>query len=476
VAAGRSRLLAPLLVLACLILAPARAAAESTPSPAEAVQMLNQWRAQVGVPSVTENPAESEGCRAHANYYRLNHEDQAEGHYEVEGLPGYTPAGDAAAGSSVLSFGSGASNGPFAWEGAVYHRSDLLNPRLATTGFWSEFGLGCMGVFGIDDSRTTPTLTAYPYPYDGEQGIETSFGCEEIPDPCESVPGNDGHTATGFISSVQFNGPWPRILNAHVDDAQLAPEGGGPLSVTPLTGSITAGFGVIPDRPLAEGTWYTGQANGTLNVLTAQLDSESVPFNVSWRFRTAIVARDPGLLLKMVHGRPHVVSDNPGAVGLVIRDGSTRRLSLTLHHGRGQGYEADALGAPPRTVSWKVCASQPADAEGRWKPAESCLDGAPIRLDVDVLYASKYLVRLRIKAPSPAWGRVARVTMWPVGGAPPAHARVRLQGKSRLDLPGISRAGARLRVEVGRFRRQSIPQRVLPVAEAIHWAAAPPSG
>lgn len=470
--------LALLLLVASLLAGAGAARADSTPSPAQAVQELNQWRAEVGVLPVSEDLEQSEGCRAHANYYRLNHQM---GHYEDPSLPGYTSAGEKAAASSVLSYG-GAMDGPFTWEDAVYHRAGLLNPRLVTTGFWAEFELGCMGVFGTDDVRTTPTLVTYTYPYDGQQGVGTTFGCSEIPNPCESVPGNDGSEATGFISSVQFNGPWRRIEGARVAAAQLTPDGGAPLPITVEdlgkgnNGFLDGGFDVIPQQPLAEGTWYTGSAAGMVEAAGPGFEELSVPFSVSWRFKTILVPRDSGLAINVAGGRPRVSSSNPTPVELTIRDGGTRQFSLPLQSaGRGR-YRATAPTGRLRTVRWQVCASQSADTGGVWKPDRTCTRGGPLSLDVDVLYASKYLVRLRIKAPSPAVGRPAQVVMRTADGLPPAHARVVLRPKSRLDLRGIPAAGASLRVSVKPFRKRGIPQRVRTVSERIHWAAAPPSG
>jgi hypothetical protein len=463
-----------LLLLVSLLAGAAGARADSTPSPAQAVQELNQWRAEVGVLPVTEDPEQSEGCRAHADYYRLNHQT---GHYEDPSLPGYTPAGAKAAASSVLAYG-GAGNGPFAWESAVYHRAGLLNPRLVTTGFWAEFGLGCMGVFGTDDARASPTPVSYTYPYDGQQGVDTAFGCQEIPNPCESVPGNDGSKATGFISSVQFNGPWRMIEGARVTAAQLTLDGGAPLAITVEdlgkgnNGFLDGGFDVIPQQPLAEGTWYTASAAGTVEALGPDFEELSVPFDVSWRFKTILIPRDPSLAIDVAGGRPRVTSSNPTPVELTIRDRGTRQLSLPLHSvGRGR-YRAIAPTGRLRTVNWRACASQPADAGGAWEPSRNCIGGGPLSLDVDVLYASKYLVRLRIKAPSAAVRRPARVTMRTPDGLPPAHARVILRPKSRLDLRGIPAAGASLRVSVRPFRKRGIPQRVRPVRKRIRWAAA----
>lgn len=110
--------------------------------------MLNEWRALVGVPPVSQDPAQTAGCQAHAEYYRQTHET---GHFEDPSKPGYSDAGAKAAASSVLSYGEG-DRGPFEWENAVYHRAGLLNPRLDTTGFWHEFSLGCMGSLHTDDT------------------------------------------------------------------------------------------------------------------------------------------------------------------------------------------------------------------------------------------------------------------------------------------------------------------------------------
>ena len=165
--------------LTLLALVPSAAFAASTPTPERAIEMLNEWRAQIGARPVAQDPAQTDGCRKHANYYRLN--PQTTGHYEDPKLPGYTPEGDEAAASSVLSYG-GEEVGPYMWEAAVYHRTSILDPRLATTGFWSEFGLGCMGVFG-EAARTEPALTFHPYPYDGQREIAFDIYEGESPDP-----------------------------------------------------------------------------------------------------------------------------------------------------------------------------------------------------------------------------------------------------------------------------------------------------
>jgi hypothetical protein len=264
------------LILCCVF--PASGIAASNPPPDQAVEMLNAWRALVGVPPISHDPAQSAGCAAHAEYYRLTH---GMGHFEDPTKLGYSDAGAKAAATSVLAYADG-ERGPLVWENAVYHRAGLLNPRLATTGFWNEHGLACMGSLSTDDSRTTPALTSYEYPYDGQQAVETTFGCQEIPNPCTVVPGNDGNQPTGFIPSVQFNGPWRHFPDVNVDAAQLVPDGGAPVDlIIEKSGSINAGFAMIPRAPLAEGTWYTASATGSVGELWELAPEEAPePFSI----------------------------------------------------------------------------------------------------------------------------------------------------------------------------------------------------
>ena len=102
------------------------AIAASEPAPKRAVKMLNAWRAKVGVPPVAYDPAATRGCRAHANYFRIN---RTTGHFESPSRPGFTKRGQTAAQQSVLSYGLLSSrDGPYLWENAPYHRTGLLHP------------------------------------------------------------------------------------------------------------------------------------------------------------------------------------------------------------------------------------------------------------------------------------------------------------------------------------------------------------
>ena len=279
-------------ILGALIAIPASATASSIVfTPAQAIAQLNTWRASVGLLPVVEDATQTAGCKAHVNYMILNNVFT---HAETPGLPGYTGGAAAANASEVLSSGA---VGPRAWEWAPFHRAMLLDPRLAAIGYWDEGGYACMRS-SFDDTgttRTTPAVTAYPYPANGQTGVPTTFGCNESPNPCTTVPGNNGSTPTGTILSVYLNGPLegyfgPSYLTESTT-VTLIPDGGKAAPVT------FDGENIIPNTPLAPATWYTVAVNGTLNLSSAYAWNDTTgqeepagpfqPFSFSWRFRTA---------------------------------------------------------------------------------------------------------------------------------------------------------------------------------------------
>jgi hypothetical protein len=453
-----------LLALCCVF--PACSIAASDPAPEQAVEALNAWRALVGVPPVSHDPVQSAGCAAHAEYYRLTHET---GHFEDPSKPGYSEAGAKAAVTSVLAY-AGGERGPLTWENAVYHRAGLLNPRLATTGFWNEYGLACMGSLTTDASRTTPALTSYQYPYDGQEVVPTTFGCQEIPNPCTVVPGNDGSQPTGFIPSVQFNGPWRFFPDVNVDAAQLVPDGGAPVELTvDRSGLIEAGFAMIPRSPLAEGTWYTASATGSVGEFSELTPAKAPePFSIRWRFRTEIVPREADLRIGVSHGQTRVISHSPVPVSLAIRDGKTsRQLTLPIHPNPNGMYEA-TMPTELHAVSWLICASQEVDPATFWLADRTCASGRPLDLQVTVLYADANFLRVRIKAPQPAWGHKANVSLLSKQGKPLDKTRITLAAKSRIDLRAPRSNRAKLRVSVRPFTKRGIPQKVRTIVLPVH--------
>ncbi len=301
----------------------------SDPLPRQAVEQLNAWRGIVGVGPVTHDAALDAGCRRHADYYRVNPTHL--GHREEPGADGYTAAGDRAARSSVLSFGDALGTGIRAWEPGPYHRIALLDPRLTSTGFWSEFGLSCMAVTRVTDELRTPAATAYTYPVHGQRGVPVAFWCAEIPNPCEAVPGNDGNSPTGFNVTVQFNGPWLAQQSVAVTTASLTPAGGGPVPLTVQTRDeiLRGGIVLIPHEPLALGTTYVATAQGTIRAIADDGVSTSHPFAVRWDFSTP--GTEPPASLRVSVQR---VTRNRIQLQVNLLSDAPRRARISLLDGR----------------------------------------------------------------------------------------------------------------------------------------------
>jgi hypothetical protein len=149
------------------------------------LRRVNALRASFGARPLKLVRAWSDGCARHVAYIRRN----AFGHGEVPGRPGYSAAGALAGETSVL-FSPPAE--PFrtrlgAWADDPYHQVQVLDPRLARTGF----SLGCMNTMrGLAPQASAvgpPRLLAWPG--DGARGVPHSIdACAEVPsDPFTDV-------------------------------------------------------------------------------------------------------------------------------------------------------------------------------------------------------------------------------------------------------------------------------------------------
>jgi hypothetical protein len=326
---GRPKVvIAALAVVGAFVVVPVAAAASNDPTPAQAITELNTWRAQVGEQpvSATDVAAWDTGCQHHNNYDDLN---GTLTHQEQSGNPGYTSDGAEAGEDSVLAEEISIDGpttedhllpGPV-WDGAVFHRAALLEPRLANIGFdsttvphgsqddtWMCLWLQNQpsdppGPSAMDDSRTTPGLTLYPSPANGTVDVPTKFPGFEAPDPATETGVPPGSTL-GWLMNVEINGPWADpgfgyIVSAHNVSATLAPDGGGstvPLVVsqcgtggcggggnTSLGLYFDGGFGIFPTQVLAANTMYHAAATGTVTDWNTHQD---FPFSISWCFST----------------------------------------------------------------------------------------------------------------------------------------------------------------------------------------------
>lgn len=255
-------------------------------TPDQALPILNQWRAEAHLPAVTFDSAKNTGCAHHNHYMTLNGGLQ---HDEVQGNAGYTTDGDAAGNSSVLAQPEGT---PRIWEGSVYHRMGILNPRIQSSGWAATEGFTCMQIFDLRNGINTDPVTTHPWPPNGATGVATTFVDNESPDPHDLVPGT-----LGYLLSVNLGGPWFGNFSTHVSvaHASLRTEAGTPVVLTIVDDDTSGGgpggqdigpyindaFALFPHGALRSATTYTAHADGK-----ATYGGTDYPFSVTWHFKT----------------------------------------------------------------------------------------------------------------------------------------------------------------------------------------------
>jgi hypothetical protein len=264
------------------------APAQAGISPGAALKVLNQWKRQAHEPTVPAmDPAESTGCAHHNHYMKLNGGQLT--HYEESGKPGYTNDGAAAGAHSVLAIPEGT---PRIWEGSVYHRIGILQPRLTKSGWAASEGFTCMQTQDLRTGTAGAPVRAYPWPPNGGTGFPTKFTDYESPDPHDIVPGE-----LGYLLSVNLDGPWwgNYVETVTVNNASLRTASGTPVTVTkvddttpngapgggPVGGYMNQAFAIFPHGALQQRTTYIAHADGKLSQ-----DGTDYPFSVTWSFRT----------------------------------------------------------------------------------------------------------------------------------------------------------------------------------------------
>lgn len=254
-------------------------------SPSRALGDLNEMRSATGMASVSKvSPRWNRGCRLHNRYMRRT---GSFGHYESRSSRYYTRLGALAAKRSVIAAPAKLPSAAFG--DTVYHRMAMLNPRLRSIGFASQYGFTCMQVIGGVTNRGSTragSVSAFPWPADGSQNNDPSFNDSEFPDPRADAP---GASELGTPITVNFNGPWAywQMVRSKVNSVTLVDELGqyvpvsGADSGSPNGAYLQGGIALLPRRPLAENSWYTATASGSLSYR-----GNSYPYSFSTRFRT----------------------------------------------------------------------------------------------------------------------------------------------------------------------------------------------
>jgi hypothetical protein len=165
-----------------LLAIPAVALGLNDSSPKSIIAALSRERASYGLPPVHERPALSAGCAAYDRYLIRNGRQYLlldSGHFETPGRPGYTRAGDQAARTSVLAFGSTlAWSQADPWDSAAFHIFQLLNPAIAVSGAderpmnlgagYGTVNLECLRTFVGPFRRGPSTMRTYFAPAGGQ--------------------------------------------------------------------------------------------------------------------------------------------------------------------------------------------------------------------------------------------------------------------------------------------------------------------
>ena len=176
------------------------------------LEVLNEYRARLNVPPVTEDPRLSHGDIAHVKYLMTNYSHLfADGghigalyHQEDETKPGYSVEGLKAAHSSDVMYQSRGNKQTEDqlmekaiewWISGPFHRAPLLNPELRKVGFGQYCeGTGCVSALdSLSDAPLAPSsgrALANPIevPPDGATVKAPGFG-GEWPDPVSPCPG-----------------------------------------------------------------------------------------------------------------------------------------------------------------------------------------------------------------------------------------------------------------------------------------------
>jgi uncharacterized protein YkwD len=259
----------------------------------DGLNWFNFRRQQLGLSVLTRNSQLDTSAQNHSMYQALN---DTITHTETAGKPGYTGTdlGDRldAAGyrfhqssyayGEVISSTSNAS-GVYAAEGlitAIYHRFVIFEPMFkeqgggaAVSGSGKTYFTTNFGADGLSTGLGHGNIVTYPF--NGQQRVIRNFFSDtEIPDPVASK------NEVGFPISVHAD----ITANLTVQSFTVRPQGGAVLNVqqllhAPDTGGTTryTAAAIVPLDPLAAGTTYQVQFNGTV---------DGVAVSRSWSFTT----------------------------------------------------------------------------------------------------------------------------------------------------------------------------------------------
>jgi uncharacterized protein YkwD len=223
---------------------PASPIAEVKPTPMVATPAwlgaINEYRAGVNLPPVTEDPKLSDADRKHATYVVKNYEDKvgaghligAELHDEEKGNPWYTPEGHDAGALSDVNQQWGYDSPPSPmwaldnWMSGPFHRLWILSPRLHRVGY-GEFceKKYCVAALDLGGGAEPPhgaSPLAAPIEFPADKSITTlnSFA-GEWPTPLTACAGFS--FPAGLPATIQLGA----MVEAKLSEYQITRDGQG---------------------------------------------------------------------------------------------------------------------------------------------------------------------------------------------------------------------------------------------------------
>ena len=384
--------------------------------------MLSAQREAHGIPGgLVEVPEWSEGCRKHMLWVQQNGLQ----HDEEPGTPGYTPEGDEAGNSSVLSSGPWEQGAANPWEHAPIHLMQLLGPGLARSGYAN----GCMYTWPGYDRPNPPAPQLLTYPGNGTTG----WRYEEVAFEGPYTPGERVGLATGART-----GPYLYVFGWGVGPGRITaatltgPEGPVEIKVADnetdgLQGYMPPGGTIIPTQPLNLATRYEAAAT-----FQPSNPPGAPALNVRWTFETSGLPNNIRVSMIRRWAGDYVLdfdSDAPNPVVTLTGPGGETH----------QGAQAANL-APGH---WRGCVRSGGRAVG-YSLQERCVEFDV--LDSALVKLSRRLVRKAavLTVPAAAVGRVAHLSfVTKAVRCRSGRCRVRTRSSSRL----LKLAGTKTRLK-----------------------------
>lgn len=259
------------------------------PEEQRALERVNQYRAEAGMPLLVYSEALGAAAKAHAQYLVANPGQRArDPHHEAEGTPLYfgTSPGDRshyyafdAGVAEVINFAQRAEEVVDGWMETLYHRIPLVHPGSASAGYGLAGGRdGMVNVMEVGTTNDSSGLSAWPYP--GQIGVPTEWDGAETPDPFDLYPGVA--RPVGYTITLTFGGA---VRGLTLGTATLTGPSGALAVLRYHPGNdsrLKDTVAMIPAAPLAPGVTYSVVFTGTVD--TGQGPQ---PYEGRWSFTTA---------------------------------------------------------------------------------------------------------------------------------------------------------------------------------------------